>query len=409
MTDKKLLKVIEGAMKGDGDSYTELIRMKGKNILYIATHLMGNKSDGEDAAQEAIIHMRESIKGLKKPESFEVWMYRLVYNVCMGAIRKMKNVSTHIELEPDEIQAAEDRTEFLPEAFVTNEEKRSQLLKAVDGLPESYRMCVMLFYYEDMSYAEVADVMGIAVQDVANSLSRAKKKLRYELLTSEEALSFDLPSSAKNAEKGGALAAIPVISQAFALDSQGSISTQQVEKLVEVAAGGITGGAVAAGTVAANIMSSTVVKAALGVACVLGLVGLGAAYLLPNSGDGANNETSVSRGNDQQLANGWEDGPAVEEVLSEDEAARFIEVISNVNEQEEWTEYTEEIGFLYQSQFLTGKYCYTVYTHENKANGTRLIVIERKDTAGAIKVVHGTDSGQKTLPQGTEIILAFGE
>lgn len=427
MKDKKLLRVIEGAVKGDQDSYTELIRMKGKNILYIAIHLMGNRSDGEDAAQDAVILLRESIKDLRNPASFEVWMYRLVYNVCMGAKRKMKNASQNIELDPAEVQATEDRTEFLPEEFVVDEEKRHQLLAAVDQLPENYRMCVMLYYYEDMSYAEVAEVMDIKVQDVANNLSRAKKKLRYELLTTEEAASLSpavaaaaaaIPAStpaaavsipAQTMQKGGALAAIPVLSRAFAQDAKESISSEQVSHLAEVAAGGITGGVAVAGT-AASILSGMVFKAAIGVACVLAVAGLGAGYFSGAFSPAADkapisHEESVPTSSTKPK----NDGPALEEVLGKDEAQQFVEAVADDEDQGIWTDYAQQRNFRYQGHFLTEHYRYTLYDYKNKENGSRLMVIERMDTAGRIERAYGTDDGEGVLPQGTEIILAFEE
>ncbi len=75
MKDKKFLRVVKKAIRGDERAFEELLRLRGKNILYIAIHLMRDKSDGEDAAQEAVLLIRRDIGKLEKPGAFDTWMW----------------------------------------------------------------------------------------------------------------------------------------------------------------------------------------------------------------------------------------------------------------------------------------------------------------------------------------------
>lgn len=266
MEDKKILRIVKSAMEGNTDSFSKLMQIKSRSILYMAISVIHDKDLSQDVAQEAALIMQRNITALKNPRAFDSWMYRIVYNACLKEVKKVKQVQTDIELDSRaEALFMEGRAEFLPEEYVKSEEKRSELLRALEDLPEKYRICVLLFYYEDMNYKDISGVLDITPEEVSYRLRMAKKKLRQELLSGVPLET----ASETDAKAPAALATVPVISQVLHMDEQGVVTVSMIDKFVaSVAAGSTVAGTVATATattagatvsLAAKMLSSAVV------------------------------------------------------------------------------------------------------------------------------------------------------
>lgn len=263
MVDQKLLRIIEGAIQGDEQSFKKLLDARAKNVLYTAIKMMGDQHDGKDAAQEALLRIKHSIHKLQSPEAFDVWMYRIVFGACMDMKRKMKRTTTDVSIDAQAFAVPEMRQEFLPHEYVERKEERVLLMAAVRELPEKYRACLLLYYFEDFSYAEIAAALDIPVTDVTNRLNRAKKKLRKLL---------EKTSGAPIDRSDYGMAALPVLTEAFRIDADALVSQDAVDKLKEAVLAGV-------GVVAATSLSFGVV--AKGVAAgLVGLAVVGGAWFL---------------------------------------------------------------------------------------------------------------------------------
>jgi len=261
MDDKRLLRLVKKARSGDKDAFCDLVNLKGKSIVYIATNLMGNKADGEDAAQEAVIALGRNIGKLKKAELFDAWMYRIIFNVCMDAKRKKAKVTeSSVELEAAADLIPEKSKEVLPEEMLQDGETKEEVMAAINGLPERYRLFVLLHYYEDKSYAEIASMMQVSEQVVANTLNRARQKMR-------ESFVRDNPEKEYTAYKTGALFSAVAISQALASDAQATVLPGAVSGIVAVA----SAVPLTKASFLLRFFDSPGAQAAAGAACVLAL------------------------------------------------------------------------------------------------------------------------------------------
>ncbi|MGI6105445.1 MAG: RNA polymerase sigma factor [Raoultibacter sp.] len=241
MEDKRLLRLIKRARFGDKDAFCEVIEQKSRKILFIATNLMGNSSDGEDAAQEAVITLAQKMGTLKKAELFDVWMYRIIFNVCMDEKRrKSRKPDESGDVDVAVATVSEQRAEVLPEQNALNNADKEAIMEALNELPERYRMCMILFYYEDMSYAEIAETMQVSEQVVANTLNRAKEKLRLNL-GAEKADRFGFVPEQEMQEKGsvaykaGAFVPALALTQAFAMSESAAATPSALAGLASVA------------------------------------------------------------------------------------------------------------------------------------------------------------------------------
>lgn len=170
--------MVERARGGDEQACAQLIMHKRSDILSLATKIMGNKHDGEDAAQEVSLIIRAQIKSLKSSDSFDSWVSRITYRVCFALKKKSKVSFSDITNEYDNHSLTEWRVDMLPLNSVIDDENKMIVDEYLDVLNEKQKHCVELFYYEGHSYAEISNLLGISKKELANVLDRARKKLR---------------------------------------------------------------------------------------------------------------------------------------------------------------------------------------------------------------------------------------
>jgi RNA polymerase sigma-70 factor, ECF subfamily len=161
-----------------------LLELVWPEAYAIARSTLGQFAAAEDVAQEACARALVSITTLKDPGRFSVWFYRIVVNETITQYRKLAR------LDALRIEAAaryeDDATE-----------DRLDVRRAIDSLPLHLRATIVLFYYADLSTAEIATVMGISPVAVRLRLMLARRRLRSLLREVAIATTFENP-------KGGA-------------------------------------------------------------------------------------------------------------------------------------------------------------------------------------------------------------
>ncbi|MDL2324257.1 RNA polymerase sigma factor [Ruminococcaceae bacterium OttesenSCG-928-A16] len=176
MDENQLRDIIIKATQGDKKAFAELCEEKGQHILYLCVKVMGDFHDGEDAAQEILLIMQRDIQNLQNPDAFKTWMYRLIVRNC-GKMKKKMQLQTSLPIEEYGETASETREEFLPQQFLENETNKKLLLAEIDNLPDDCRVCLLLYYFDNLKYTEIAESLSITTNDVGNLLAKAKKLL----------------------------------------------------------------------------------------------------------------------------------------------------------------------------------------------------------------------------------------
>lgn len=155
---------IKLAKKGNKEVFCRIIE-NNKNQLYrIAKGILGAEYDIEDALQETTLKAWLQISNLKKEEYFKSWLIRILINECYGVLRRRKKV---IPLE--EIKHLE--------SYDINSGEKVDLWDALSLLSDEFRAVIVLFYYEDLSYRDIAGILNISEGTVKSRLFRAKTKL----------------------------------------------------------------------------------------------------------------------------------------------------------------------------------------------------------------------------------------
>jgi RNA polymerase sigma-70 factor (ECF subfamily) len=180
MSSKEIIKLARKASRGNRTAFEILCRKKQKDIVFYAYSILGDMDDAEDVTQEAILTMFRSIGQLKHPEAIESWIMRIVRSRCLDLVKSGK-YSLPLDANENAVDAAEDYAEFLPEAYAENESLSEELYGIVCALPQKQREAVLMYYYENLSYKEIAEATGVSDKTVSTNLTRARNMIKARL------------------------------------------------------------------------------------------------------------------------------------------------------------------------------------------------------------------------------------
>lgn len=168
-------------MQSDFDSIVE--QYAGPIIGY-ARRLTQSQADAEDIAQETFVRLHENFDKLSQEESLKPWLFKVCTNLCRNHAKKKSSLSFS-QLESDDedssfvesIASEEQTTAEKMDIEVSQKEVRA----ALELLPPQYQAVISLYYFEHLSYEEIASTLSVPVNTVRTHLSRAKSKLATSL------------------------------------------------------------------------------------------------------------------------------------------------------------------------------------------------------------------------------------
>ena len=143
-------------------------------MYHIAIAIVNNEEDAGDAISETIVKAYMNLKKLKKPEYFKTWITRILINECRKILKQKQKV-VPIEVYQEKRKMEDNRME---------KEEQMDLQNAIQKLTEKQRSVVMLFYYNDFSVEEIAQILKIPIGTVKSRLNKARNYL-YEILSKE--------------------------------------------------------------------------------------------------------------------------------------------------------------------------------------------------------------------------------
>ncbi len=172
------LDIVRRVKKGDTDAFGLLMeRYESKLTRYLGRFLQ-NEDVITDVLQDALIKAYVNIQSFDEAYSFSSWIYRIAHNEAVNAIKKKKS-TPFSWFDPEALVpyfAQHDDTE----KTIDNEVLKKHIDLVLSELPSTYREILILSFYEELSYKEIALVLKIPISSVGVRINRAKKKA-YEL------------------------------------------------------------------------------------------------------------------------------------------------------------------------------------------------------------------------------------
>ena len=164
----------------DRASFDALYREHYPRVLGLCRRMLGGVADAEDAAQEAFMRGFRAFGSYKSRDPFGPWIGTIASNYCIDVLRKRRRQKDLFAADSadatDLVAPTKDGVDKLISAH-----EAGAITQAVEALPDQYRLPIVLAYYAEASYQEIADTLGITVNHVGVLLLRGKKRLRDEL------------------------------------------------------------------------------------------------------------------------------------------------------------------------------------------------------------------------------------
>lgn len=172
---------IERLRAGDAGSFRELVEHYQHKVYAMAYRFCGCSHEAKDLAQDIFLRVYENIGGFQGRSSLDTWIYRLALNQCISWKRRRGRRAVLGRDGPVyAVEAGES-----PDACLASVEEREHLHRALRQLPVKYVSIIELYYFQELSYQQIAELTGIAVRTVETRLYRARQRLR-ELLGPDE-------------------------------------------------------------------------------------------------------------------------------------------------------------------------------------------------------------------------------
>lgn len=183
MTEPQLLEHITQAQNNNQQAFTALYD-EYKNLVYcLIKNRITNDSDIQDVMQEAFINAFNSIHTLKEPKKFKNWLLSIADKKAVDFYRRnrKKNEQISLDSEPSIDESEDYKAEFIPSELLETEETRNYIMELVSKLPKEQNVTVFLYYYQQMSVSDIAEVMECSEGTVKSRLNYARKFIKAEI------------------------------------------------------------------------------------------------------------------------------------------------------------------------------------------------------------------------------------
>ena len=172
--------------RGDENAFEILVNRHQTSVLNLIYRFIGDRTQAKDLAQEVFIRVWQAAKTYKPEAKFTTWVYRITANLCFNELksaRRKKWFSFNWSDEDGEHTFEETLSDSAPSAedLLLEKERSRQISDALQSLPDNQRMALVLKRYDDLSYQEIAQIIGCSVSAVESLLVRAKRTLQEKM------------------------------------------------------------------------------------------------------------------------------------------------------------------------------------------------------------------------------------
>jgi RNA polymerase sigma-70 factor (ECF subfamily) len=179
--------LVARSIGGDPDSFNQLVLRWERPIYALAYRVIGREEDARDVCQETFLRAFRALNGFRGQAKFSSWLYRIALNLCRDWVRRERR--TPVVQAPDDLDALELSAVREPTMSIDDLVARRELThiveRAMAKLPEDQRTAIILKEYHELTFQEIADLVGCPLSTVKTRLYQGLAVLRRELAKSE--------------------------------------------------------------------------------------------------------------------------------------------------------------------------------------------------------------------------------
>ncbi|MEE9442632.1 MAG: sigma-70 family RNA polymerase sigma factor [candidate division Zixibacteria bacterium] len=177
-----LKKLVDSILAGNKAAFRDLINQTQRLVSHIVYRMIKRESDQEDICQEVFIKVYQNLGNFRFDCKLSTWIARIAYTTCLNFLEK-KKLPFYEDLgdENKSFEPADGETKR-PDYQFAQKDISAILRQEIDNIPPVYRTIVTLYHIDEMSYAEIADIMKMPEGTVKSYLFRARRMLKDRLL-----------------------------------------------------------------------------------------------------------------------------------------------------------------------------------------------------------------------------------
>ena len=169
---------LELARKGDQQAFCRLVDAYQRPVMSLTYRMLGDLAEAEDAAQETFLRAWSRLHQYSPEHKFSTWVFSIANHHCIDRLRKRRVKVVGLDDTPIAFSIQDESAR--PEEALLSQENAAEMQALVELLPPDYRTPLVLRYWQDCSYLEIGEIMGLSLPAVKSRLFRARQKLAEE-------------------------------------------------------------------------------------------------------------------------------------------------------------------------------------------------------------------------------------
>lgn len=174
---------LKKARQGDDDAFTALVEAYQKPVYNLCYRMLNNARDAEDAAQETFLRAYKALHRYDPQRKFSTWLLTIASNYCIDQYRRRKLPSFSYDSLP--VPEIPDKSIGM-EKWMINGEEQETVKILLEKLKPKDRSAVIMRYWYDFSYEEIAEALSVSISAVKSRLHRSRKELASQWLTLQQ-------------------------------------------------------------------------------------------------------------------------------------------------------------------------------------------------------------------------------
>ena len=173
--------------RGDRAAFTELVEKYRQPLFNFVFRTLRDETETEDVAQNTFLQVYKSRARYERTAKFSTWLFTIARNLCLNEIRRRSRhpaeslEETHPEHDDQPSRQYEDKKVFLPTENILHGELARKIEEALDELPENQRTAILLCRQDEVSYEEIADILGCSLSATKSVIHRGRETLKEKL------------------------------------------------------------------------------------------------------------------------------------------------------------------------------------------------------------------------------------
>jgi RNA polymerase sigma-70 factor, ECF subfamily len=173
--------------RGDRAAFVELVEKYKQPVMNLVYRTLHDEAEAEDLAQNVFLQVYKSARRYESRAKFSTWLFTIARNLCLNEIRRRSRhpadsiEESHAEHDDQPRQQFEDKSSVPPPEKLLHGELAQKIEEALAELPENQRTAILLCRQEELSYEEIAEVLGCSLSATKSLIHRGRETLKEKL------------------------------------------------------------------------------------------------------------------------------------------------------------------------------------------------------------------------------------